>query len=77
MLRDGPFDTAERKGSQTGICPVWLLDAFFMSHTTFGEPCAELACKTCVAAGEDAGFGGEPWAPPAQPSDRGDWEIPF
>ena len=77
MLRENPFDLAAREGSQAGVCPVWLLDAFFTNHTAFDELCSEFACKVCVATDEDMGFGGEPWLPSAQPSDEGDWEIPF
>ena len=76
MLRENPFDIAARKGSQEGVCPVWLLDAFFTNHTGFDELCAEFACKICVATDEDMGFGGDPWPPSAQASGEEDWEIP-
>ena len=40
MLRENPFDLAARKGLQTGVCPIWLLDAFFTNHTALDELCA-------------------------------------
>lgn len=77
MLRENPLDLAMRKAKAHGACPVTLLDDFHVGHAAFDELCAEFACKACVAADEDKGFDGEPWLPPMQPSDEGDWEIPY
>ena len=77
MLRENPFDIAEREGGKAGVCPVTLLDGFFTNHTAFDELCSESSCRECVATDEDMGFGGDPWLPSAQPSDEEDWEIPF
>lgn len=77
MLRENPFDLAMRKAKARGACPVALLDGFYVGHAAFDELCAEFACKACVAANEGMGFDGEPWLPPMQPSDEGDWEIPY
>ena len=77
MLHENPFGVAEREGAERGVCPVTLLDEFFTNHTAVDELCAEFSCKECIATDEDMGFGGEPWLPSAQPSDGGDWEIPF